>query len=403
MNKNTFFSGHPIFTQLLKFISQREVNTLAKNMGVNRYYKKFKAYDHLVTMLYCSFNGCESLREVVTGMQVAFNKLQHLGMQCIPRRSTLSDANKTRPEEFFGKLYHRIYSRFYGCSPDSRKIKGIYNRLFIIDSTTIQLFTEVMKGMGMKPLNGRCKGGAKAHVLMKMQEAVPRFVDITHATENDKVFLGKIVLESGSIVVFDKGYNNYKKLDEWGKHNVTWVSRMQDNASYVFQKSNKVSDQAEKKGVISDQVILMGRPSNKKTTKITARKVTYFHKQSGKTLVFITNNMTFSPLTIAGIYKQRWQIEIFFKRIKQSYPLRYFLGDSENAIKIQIWCALITDLLVKIVKDRVRRKWSYANIASMIKLHLMSYVDVFKFLNNPEKALENYHKQEKPNQLSLYT
>jgi hypothetical protein len=404
MAKNTYFSGHPIFTQLLKYVNPAEVNRIARQAGVDQYYKKFRGYEHLVTMLYCCFNGCKSIREVVTGMQVAFNKLQHLGMKSVPRRSTLADANKARSEEFFGKLYHNLYSRFYKNSPDSRKKKsGVYNKLFVIDSTTIQLFSDVMKGMGTKPVSGRAKGGAKAHVLMKAEEDVPRFVDLTHATKNDKVILDQITLEPGSIVVFDKGYNNYKKLDEWNNSKVTWVTRIQDVASFTVKKILPVSDYAKKKGVLSDEVILMGRLSNTTTVKITARKIKYFHQESKKMLTFITNNMNFSPLTIADIYKERWQIEIFFKRIKHSYPLRYFLGDTENAIKIQIWCALITDLLVKIVQDKVHRKWSYANIASMIKLHLMSYVDIFKFLNNPEKALINYREQRIDNQLSFCT
>lgn len=403
MVKNTYFTGHPIFTQLLKFVNQNEVNRIAKEMGVNRYYKKFRAYEHVVTMLYCCFNRCNSLREVVTGMQVAFNKLQHLGMRSVPRRSTLADANKARSEQFFGKLYHNLYSRFYRTCPDSLKRKGVFNKLFVIDSTTIQLFSDVMKGMGTKPMSGRAKGGAKAHILMKAQEDVPRFVDLTHATKNDKIILEQITLEPGSIVVFDKGYNNYKQLDHWEASKVTWVSRIQDVASYIVKKEIHVSDYARKKGVLSDKIIIMGRPSNKTTVKITARRIEYFHQMSNKTLTFITNNMDFSPLTIADIYKQRWQIEIFFKRIKQSYPLRYFLGDTENAIKIQIWSALITDLLVKIVMDHIHRKWSYANIASMIKLHLMSYVDLFKFLNDPDKALYNYYEPDQSHQLSLYT
>lgn len=355
-------------------------------------------------MLYCCFTGCKSIREVVTGMQVTFNKLQHLGMKSTPKRSTLADANKARSEEFFGRIYHNLYRRFYKSYPDSRKRnKGIFNRLFVIDSTTIQLFSDVMKGMGTKPISGRAKGGAKAHVLMKSDEDVPQFVDLTHATQNDKIILSAIFLKPGSIVVFDKGYNSYKQYDEWNKAKVTWVTRIQDDASYRVKKPLPVSEHARKKGVISDEIIVMGRPSNKTTIKITARKIEYFHAESKKMLTFITNNMDFSPVTIADIYKERWQIEIFFRRVKQSYPLRYFLGDTENAIKIQIWCALITDLLVKIVHDRAQRHWSYANIASMIKLHLMSYVDIFRFLNNPEKALINYAEPRIDYQLSFYT
>jgi hypothetical protein len=404
MDKSTFFTGQPIFTQLLNFIPQAKVSKLASQLQTDRYYKKFKTYDHLVTMLYTCFHGCKSLREVTTGMQVSFTQLTHLRMNYIPRRSTLSDANKVRTEAFFGKLYHGLYDYYYGNLPDSRRVKQIDKRLFIIDSTTINLFSDVMKGMGMKPINGKRKGGAKAHVLMKADENIPRFVDLTHATQSDKFILNRFTLEPGSIIVFDKGYNNFSKLAQWNSDGITWVSRIRIDTSYLIKESNPVSAHLHKNGVLADENILMGRPSNKRTAKVLARKITYLDSFSGRTFEFISNNMKMSALTIASIYKKRWQIELLFKRIKQSYPLKYFLGDNENAIKIQIWCSLVTDLLVKIVKDKIRKKrWSYANLASMIRLHLMSYVNLFGFLNNPEKAFIGHEGQAKDLQLKLYT
>ncbi len=404
MNKSTFFTGQPIFSQLLNFIPQSKVSKLALELKTDRYYKKFRTYDHLVTMLYTCFHGCKSLREVTTGMQVSFTQLNHLRMRCIPRRSTLSDANKARSEAFFGKLYHGLYAYYYGNYPDSRKRKSIEERLFIIDSTTINLFSDVMKAMGMKPISGKRKGGAKAHVLIKADEDVPRFVDLTDGTKNDKVILKNTYLEPGSIIVFDKAYNSYAKMAQWNKDGVTWVTRKRVNTSYISQGANVLSANQERRGVLADENILMGRPSNKGTSKLMARKITYRHTASKRIFEFITNNMTISALTIADIYKKRWQIEMLFKRVKQSYPLKYFLGDNENAIKIQIWCSLITDLLVKIVQDKIRRKrWSYANLTSMIRLHLMSYVNLFKFLNDPDKALIGYRIQSNQPQLALYT
>lgn len=402
MGKNTFLTGQPIFTQLLKFIPPTLISKLISKHQSDRYYKKFRTREHLVTMLYTCFHGCKSIREVITGMQVSFSKLNHLGMNCIPRRSTLSDANKIRSENLFGQLFHALYTYYYESLPDSRRIKPIDKRLFIIDSTTVNLFSDVMKGMGMKPQNGKRKGGAKAHILIKADEDVPRFVDLTHASKNDRIILEKVTFEKGSIVVFDKGYVNYAKWAQWTKDEVTWVTRIGDTASYHVKDSNPISDHQRNKGVVTDENIIMGRASNKNTTKLAVRKITYKH--ADRTFEFITNNWKLSSLTIANIYKQRWQIELLFRRIKQSYPLKYFLGDSENAIKIQIWCALITDLLVKIVKDKIKKKrWSYANLSSMIRLHLMSYIDLFKFLNNPDKALTDYHDNAPEMQLKLYT
>jgi hypothetical protein len=355
-----------------------------------------------VTMLYTCFHGCKSLREVTTGMQVCFNKLEHLSMRCIPRRSTLSDANKVRKAEFFGDLYHSLYRSYYGVLPDSPMKKSLDSRLFIIDSTTIKLFSDVMRGMGDKPLTGKQKGGAKAHVLLKADEDVPRFVCITEGINNDRILLRKIALQAGSILVFDRGYNNYHQMSQWNNHGITWVTRLLTTSFYEVTSENLVSDHAAKAGVLADQQIIMGKLTKKTNIKLPARKITFLDPSTGRQFEFITNNKNLSPLTIANLYKKRWQIELLFKRIKQNYPLRYFLGDNENAVRIQIWCALITDLLVKIVKDKLKRKWSYANIASMIRLHLMSYVNLFKFLNNPEKAIPvNYPRNN--GQLSFQT
>jgi len=308
-----------------------------------------------------------------------------------------------RNPDFFSRLYHELYQSYYGTLPDSRKKKSLHRRLFIIDSTTIKLFSDVMPGLGKKPVNGKRKGGVKAHVLIKADEDVPRFVCLTNAAANDRILLRKINLESGSILVFDRGYNNYKQMDQWTNQKITWVSRILPEASYQVLQDNDIPNYAAEKGVLSDQQILMGRPSNKNTTKLLARKISFFDRSTNREFEFITNDTQLSALTIANLYKKRWQIELLFKRLKQNYPLRYFLGDNANAIQIQIWCALITDLLVKIIKDRTKRKWSYANIASMIRLHLMSYVNLFKFLNNPEKAIQLSYPLKNTGQLAFQT
>ena len=155
-------------------------------------------------------------------------------------------------------------------------------------------------------------------------------------------------------------------------------------------------------GIISDKLVILGDPKNNKTLKIKARIIKYKEPDTGKIFEFVTNNTKFLPIKIADIYKRRWQIELLFKRIKQRYPLRYFLGENENAIKIQVWCALIVDLLVKIIQDRTKKKWSYSNISSIIKLHTMTYINLKLFLENPEKTFKNYHPPEPILQLKLF-
>jgi hypothetical protein len=402
MSNTTFFTGQPLFNQLLQLIPSDVLDALTRKYQTDRYYKTFKTYDHIVSMLYCSFFKCTSLRELCTGLQACEHKLRHLGLKHTPRKSTLAEANSKRTEQFFADLYHQIYQRYYNNIPDSGNTRSVEERMFLIDSTTIKLFTDVMKGAGSKPLNGKQKGGAKAHVLMKADENVPKIIHLTHASKNDRNILPLIQVPQGSILVFDMGYSNYKQFESWTEQKIIWVTRLHETAWVEEVSSTIINLDQKQAGVISDQIVRLGRPSNKPTTKLTVRRIKYYDAESKRTFTFITNNLTMDALTIAGIYKKRWQIELLFKRIKQNYPLRFFLGESENAIKIQIWCAFIADLLIKIIQDKVKvKKWAFANIAGMIRQHLMTYIDIIKFLSDPDKALLNYRPTDNNSQLQF--
>lgn len=398
MAQDTFFTGQPIFNQLLQLVPKNIIKDISRRYQSDRYYKRFKTAEHLITMLYATFHGCKSLREVVTGMMACTTRLNHLGISYMPRRSTLAEANARRKEQLFGDLYHCLYNHYY---PDSQLLTKLEKSLFIFDSTTISLFSDVMKGSGQKPgAAGKRKGGAKAHVLIKADEDVPRFVCLTAANENDNIFTPMLHLPQGSIVTFDRIYYGFRSLINWTQTGVTWVTRMHSLIAYEVLQSKKISPEQKQQGIVADEKIIAGTRLRK--DKMIARRITYIDPVSGKKLIFFSNNNRMNAITIANIYKKRWQIECLFKRLKQNYPLKYFLGDNENAIKIQIWCALITDLLIKIVKDRVKRKWSFSNIAAMIRLHLMTYINLVKFLQQPEKALKDYHPPNIQYQISLF-
>jgi hypothetical protein len=279
-----------------------------------------------------------------------------------------------------------LYKRFRKTLSDSRG-HDFSKKLFIIDSTTISLFQEILKAAGRPSINGRRKGGIKAHTLIKADEDVPQMIRFSPGATNDMTFMKHVSVPKGSILVFDRGYRDFSELDRWSNQGVTWVTRLRRKTvvENVFSKS--ISTYHKNKGVISDTVVCLGNNINDKLTKVQSRLIIYFDKENDRTFEFITNNFDYSPLTIAHLYKKRWQIESLFKRIKQTYPLRDFLGDNENAIKIQIWCALIADLLLKVIHCRVTRNWSFSNLASMVRLHLMTYINIYKFLNKPERSL----------------
>ncbi len=387
MNKNTFFTGQPIFSQIIDLLSCSRIKRISHQHRTDRYCKKFHTYDHLIVMLYTIFNRCTSIREVVTGLLACQNKLHHLGMNYSIRKSTLSDANGRRTSKVFEAIYMDLYDRYAKSLPDSQSRKW-FSRLYIMDSTTISLFQEILKGAGLSPVNGKRKGGMKAHTLIKADEDVPQLVQLTAAAANDSNFMSQIQLPKGSILTFDRGYTNYSHLIRYGNNKITWVTRLRKLTAIEKPEPRQVSLYQQKHGVVSDTLIWMGW---EKRIKLQARIIVYHDAKENRTLEFLTNNLEFSPLTIAKIYQHRWQIETLFKRIKQTYPLRNFLGDNENAIQIQVWCALIADLLLKVITKQLKKKWSFSNLSSMIRLHLMTYINLRRFLNNPEKALSEFY------------
>jgi Transposase DDE domain/Domain of unknown function (DUF4372) len=393
MGKPKHFTGQPIFNQLMLLIPRSVINKLIRKYNANRYCKKFKCHDHLVTMLFSTFHQCSSLRELTTGMQACYNRLRHLGLIHTPRRTTLADANCRRPVGFFEDLYHQVYRQYYGCLPDSLQGQNKLDRLFIIDATTVSLFSTVLAGAGSFGLNGKKKGGIKAHLLVRAKDNVPCFLRLTEAIDNDRKFLPYLHLPKSSIVVMDRGYNNYGQLRRWTDQKVTWITRPDARAVFKITSSKPVDQTAVSAGIIADHYIDLGNPVTVRLQPIQkVRLVVLFDQQKQITYQFITNDFKSSALTIAGLYKKRWQIETLFKRIKQNFNLNNFLGDSENAIRIQLWCTFIADLLIKIIKDQTakKRNWSMANLTGLIRLHLFTYINLRYFLRYPDKALLAY-------------
>jgi Domain of unknown function (DUF4372)/Transposase DDE domain len=396
MSKGTFFTGQPIFNQVLNFIPRSMVNSIARDLNADYYCKSFKSYEHLVTMLYAVFNQCTSLREVTTGLLAWEQRIGHLGIRSHPRRSTFSDANKKRPHEVFEKIYFGLLARYKSVLPDSCK-RSRKNNLYVFDSTSIALFQEILKGSGLSNADGKRKGGIKVHTLLHAGLDVPTMIRYSPSADNDAKFLKQVRLAPGSVIVFDKGYRDYSTYNRFTEQRITWVTRHRDHSVYKVKQKTPVNEYQKQHGIQSDRVIELGHSHSKKAIKVPARMISYRDPVTKKLFYFITNNYSLAPLTIANYYRQRWQIETFFKRVKQNYPLQYFLGDNENAIKIQIWCALIADLLLKVIKRGTRSTMAFSNIAGLIRLHLMTYMDIKSFLRSPEKALLKKITQQKEN------
>lgn len=401
MVKSTFFTGQPILNQLLNLIDRSAVKSLARSGQHDRYYRYFDTYTHLVTMLYCVLNHCTSSREVVSGMQACCHKLQHIGIKKAPGRSTLCDANLKRSSKIFEQIYGQLYRNYRHLLPDSRT--GFRSNLYIADSSTITLFQQILKAPSPGKMNGKRKGGIKVHTLMDANNDVAIQVNFTAASANDMTFLKEIHLDAGSFIVFDKGYVDYSQYQRLDKEGVSFVTRQRKGACYTETDNIPISDQQVKAGVRADRMIILGTRTHRKKVKLKSRLITFLDREKSREFEFLTNNFTLSALEIADIYRKRWQIETLFKRIKQNFPLKYFLGDNENAIKIQIWCVFIADMLIKLVQQQLKKKWAFSNLRSIIRLHLMSYIHLFNFLNNPEKlsAPDNRSQQLKMGGLDI--
>ncbi|WP_028978164.1 IS4 family transposase [Sporocytophaga myxococcoides] len=382
MNKSTHFTGQPTYCQLINLIPKELVLKLANQYQSDRYCKKFTTWNHLATMLFSCWGGCTSLREVSTGMRALEGKLVSSRVNYFPTRSTFSDANARHSSKVFEEIYFKLKDYWDSVLSDSRKD----NNIFFMDSTVISLFQEIFKNSGSSKADGRRKGGLKVHTVINEQSFSPQIVNITDGAVNDISFMSKVTVPAGSTIIMDRGYRSYKYYNLWTKQNIRWVTRLREPCYWRPKEYYLVSEEQKQAGVLSDERVCLGFPQ-KKTEKVKCRLIRFWDPKNKKEFEYLTNDFISEPATIADLYKKRWAVELLFKRLKQNMPLQYFLGENQNAIRIQIWCALIADLLINVIKKQVKKSWAFSSIVSLIRLHLFNYLNLISFLNNPESAI----------------
>ena len=390
MSKSSNFFGQPIYGQLIKSLDREKIVEISRKHGGEKYVKSFDGYTHLLTMLYAVIQRFDSLREIETSMTAEVRKLRHVGIETVPRRSTLSDANARRSEKFFEEVYRDLYAANKDIlSSDSRRngTEEWIKQLRIIDSTTITLFSNaIFKGVGRHPKIGKKKGGIKVHSVIHANEGVPCDVQFTSAATNDSFMLALSHYSHNDIVALDRAYINYAKFEELTDRGVVYVTKMKKNLSYeilvdcVYQNSQGHMEYRE-------QVVVF----RKNGINHIARIITYVDIKKGKKpklISLLTNDFDMQLQTIVAIYRRRWQIESLFKQIKQNFTLRYFYGESANAIKIQIWVTLIANLLLSVLQSTLQRRWSFSGLATIVRIILMYYLNLEKFLNQPDADLK---------------
>jgi len=388
MDKITNYLGQPIFTQILSFIDKALVERVTKLHRANRHSKKLMFKDHLVTILYAVFTGCTSIREVQSGLELCLGKLNHFDLKEVPPRSTLSDGNKKRPSAVFAAIYQGLYQKYRHIISDSRLKIEIASKLYILDSSTISLFKAILKPAGRKRNDGKSKGGMKVHTLLKADSNMPSFIKFTAAALHDQQFYQYIKeLPDGSVITFDKAYINYEQFALFGQRGIFYVIPQKDNATYKSIKEFELTD--DEPAILKDELIEVSYKIEQegiiiqKTLQL--RRIAYYSQKHRSTFIYITNHFDIEAMQIVEIYKNRWQIEKFFKKLKQNFPLTYFLGDNVNAIEIQIWCALIALMLLQVLHRENNSNLSFSILATIVRLHLMNYISITEVISHYKK------------------
>ena len=407
MGKSTHFIGQPMYNQVIKLLDKSKVLQISRKNGGERYTKRFNGWIHLVVMLYAIIKRFDSLREIITSLLVDTNKLAHIGITFKIGRSTLADANKRRPETIFEAIYRDLYARYrHELISDSRSCKHPkwMDKLQIIDSTTITLFSNLLfKGVGRHPKTGKKKGGIKVHTVIHANEGVPSDIKFTSAATNDSFMLKPSHLSKGDILAMDRAYVDYEKFEELSQGGVIYVTKMKKSLKYQIN-SDIMYQTPDGLMEVRIQNVTFCKQIKGGVIYHNARIITYADEKKHKLVSLLTNDVDSDPSEIIAIYRQRWEIELLFKQLKQNFPLKYFYGESANAIKIQIWVTLIANLLLMVMQKRLTRNWSFSGLATLVRIVLMYYVDFYSLFNNPEKDWENMKvlDENPPPQLTLF-
>ena len=367
-----------LFNQLLRHFPRTEFGALVKKHQAERAAKGFTCWTQFVSMAFCQLAHADSLREICNGLACSEGKLVHLGILSAPNKSTLAYANEHRPAALFEDLFYTALNRFRDQqSLGGRKAKFRFkNKLQSLDSTTISLCLELFPWAKFR----RAKGGVKAHVLLDHDDYLPSYVLITEASKSDVRVAQSLDLNAGSIVAMDRGYNDYALFGKWTQREVYFVTRLKENAAFEVVESTMLP---LPRNILADELIRFTGSKAVQDCPDLLRRVVVWDEVNEREIVLLTNLLHFGPTTIAAIYKDRWEIELFFKALKQNLKLKSFVGTSRNALLIQIWTALIAMLLLKWLHHLSKAKWSLSNLASMLRLNLFTYRDLRQWLANP--------------------
>lgn len=361
-----------IFNQLLQLFPRAEFQRAVADTKAERR-TQVGCWQQFVAMLFCQLGGAHSLREICGGLASCEQRLTHLGIEA-PKRSTLSYANAHRPWELYQRVYYQLLARVQAVAPGKRfRFK---NKLLSLDATVIDLCAELFPWATFR----RRKGAVKLHFTLDHDGCLPTALVITEGTRQETPIARLQSFDPGTILVFDMGYLDFAWFATLTAQGVWFVTRMKENTDYRIVERCPVPERGH---VLADDRIQLCGPLSRRKYPDVLRRVQVRHPDTGEILEFLTNHLEFGPTTIARIYKDRWQIELFFKALKQHLRVKTFVGTSANALHTQIWTALIALLLLKYLQFKARFGWSLSNLAALLRMHLLVYRDLWSWLDEP--------------------
>jgi hypothetical protein len=375
-----------IFSQMLRVFSRAEFEQAVREHGAEYQARGFSSWTQLVAMLFCHLGKAQSLREICGGLAACEGKLKHLGVEGGPKRSTLAYANEHRPWQLYQTVFEQVLKKCQGEVRGGKKFR-FKNKLLSLDGSVIDLSVTMYDWAKFR----QTKGGVKLHLLLDHDGYLPKYAVIEPANKSEIEVAWKLALEPGTIVVFDRGYTDYKWFASLTRQGVYFVTRQRWNSHFTVEKELAVR---QGDGILSDQIVMLGHRSYR--TGVSVRRVVKRDPETGKELAFLTNKLDLAAKTIAEIYRDRWQIETFFKALKQSLRVKTFVGTSANALKTQIWTALIAMLMLKYLKLKSSFHWSLSNLVALLRQQLFVYRDLWTWLDcpfEPPPALEGIHDQ----------
>ncbi len=364
-----------MFSQVLPHISKTDFDLCVAATRAERHSRGFSCWDQLVSMLFCQLSRATSLREICGGLACCEGKLNHIGMDKAPSRSTLAYANTHRPWELYEQLFYRTLARLQAERLGQHKFR-FKNKLVSMDATIIDLCAQIFDWAKFR----QTKGAVKLHLQLDHDGYLPCFALITGGKTHEITVARTLQYAPGTILVFDRGYNDYEWFQALTQDEVFFVTRMKDNALFEVVESHAVP---QGRNVLSDETVKIGGSLTGQKCQAPLRRVEFYDSKTERTLVFLTNNFKLGSSTIAAIYKDRWQIESFFKAIKQNLKIKTFLGTSANALKTQIWTALLAMLLLRYLQLKSRFKWSFSNLLALLRMSLFVHRDLWKWLDEP--------------------